>query len=320
MVIAVLAFLVLSVLVVDPLLLLLGAKVCRIPQATYGKTLKATLLTLAASLAAGGLDVLVDAWIGPGLIGAAVFALMPLVIAVWLLWWILKTSVWRACGAFGIRLVVSVGLAFALRATVVEAFAVGTDGMAPTLVTGDRVLAEKVSPLLGPPRRGDVVVFRAPPIPWKASDQVPYFRHVPTGPRPETTHVKRVAGMAGDVVQLREGRLIVNGAEVREPWLYRGGTRGSLPEVDLLRNFGPVTVPPDCLFLLGDNRDSSYDSRLGGCIAVEKVKGRAGLIYWSRNPPADSPRWNIHFAHETRSTAWYSAPNRLRLGRIGPVR
>jgi signal peptidase I len=173
-----------------------------------------------------------------------------------------------------------------------------SESMHPTLLEGDVVLVNRVAydlklPLtdislvrMGEPRRGDVVTF-----------------HSPTD---GTRLIKRLVGVPGDVIELREDRLLVNGAEARyadptpyeEPRNYAGSTTavklaeivaGSrreiqyLPEVAARRNFGPVVVPAGSYFFLGDNRDDSGDSRYIGFVPRHLLIGRAHHVLVSAN-------------------------------------
>ena len=145
----------------------------------------------------------------------------------------------------------AVGLRF-----VTEAFAVPSSSMAPTLLPGDHLVVVRY--LLGEPRRGDVVVF---------DDG--------TG----TMFVKRVIGLSGDSVQVDGGRVLVNGAPLDEE-AYTAPSRSSSVTVHV--------VPRGHLFLLGDNRDHSEDSRTFGFVSRQALVGRARLIYWSTT--VDAPR------------------------------
>lgn len=173
-----------------------------------------------------------------------------------------------------------------------------SESMHPTLLEGDVVLVNRVAydlkvPLtdisvarLGEPRRGDVVTF-----------------HSPTD---GTRLIKRLIGVPGDVIELREDRLYVNGvaAQYRNPQAYReptdyagstlavkstetiGGGRREiqfLPELAARRNFGPVVVPADSYFFLGDNRDDSGDSRYIGFVPRRLLIGRAHHVLVSDN-------------------------------------
>jgi signal peptidase I len=134
-----------------------------------------------------------------------------------------------------------------LRAVVVQTVQIGSDSMAPTLRRGDTAVLDKITLRVRDPRRADLVAFRSP--------------------QDGQLTVKRVVGVAGDVVELRDAVLYVNGARADEP------------QVDLVADdatwFGPVTVPAGTVFLMGDNRADSIDSRAYGAVPVDEVVGRA---------------------------------------------
>jgi signal peptidase I len=122
--------------------------------------------------------------------------------------------------------------------------------MQPNLYIGYRVMTEKISYRFHPPHRGDIVVVDPP--------------------AGGTTLIKRVVGLPGDVVRVRGGHTWINGELLDEPWVaYFGGM-----------DYGPARVPPDHLFIMGDNRVQSFDSRAIGPVPIDKVRGRAWLIYW----------------------------------------
>jgi signal peptidase I len=151
--------------------------------------------------------------------------------------------------------------------------------MEPTLMVGDRVLVEKVSYHFGGPSRGDVVVFeknlgiqtqpKNEPV-W--TDIVNAFKGLfgfPTGGREDL--IKRVMAVGGDKIQGRGGSVYVNGKKVFEPYLPPGVKTST---------FGPITVPQGKLFVMGDNRGNSDDSRSFGPIPVDKVVGHAFVLIW----------------------------------------
>ncbi|MEW5935186.1 MAG: signal peptidase I [Bacillota bacterium] len=142
-------------------------------------------------------------------------------------------------------------LALLIRLFVVEPFRVDGPSMEPTLFTGERLLVDKVSYRFHPPRRGDVVVFRNP------------------GNLRED-YIKRVVALPGDTVEMRLGRLYVNGQPVPEPYVLRDG----------ISTYGPEQIPPGYCFVLGDNRANSRDSRFFGPVPLHLLKGRAWLIFW----------------------------------------
>jgi signal peptidase I len=143
-------------------------------------------------------------------------------------------------------LLVMVVLAVAVgaRAGLAEPVEVGSDNMAPTLLRGDRVLLDKLTPLVGGVERGELVAF--------------------DGQGGLT--LKRVVALAGDSVEIRDGELHVNGRRADEPWIDQRRIDGTW--------FGPVTVGAGQVFVLGDNRGGSIDSRSHGPVATDRLVGR----------------------------------------------
>jgi signal peptidase I len=148
-------------------------------------------------------------------------------------------------------------LALIIRTFLIAAFYIPSGSMLDTLHKNDRVLVNKLSYKLHDVRRGDVVVFERPPN------------------EPDTSIndlIKRVMGLPGDTLEVRDCRLIVNGRYLDEPYVDRPWTRTC--------TFGPITVPDGQLFVMGDNRDDSEDSRVFGPIDEDLVVGRAFVIIW----------------------------------------
>jgi signal peptidase I len=179
---------------------------------------------------------------------------------------------------FPILLIVALAVAIVLKTFVVQAFFIPSGSMEPTLEPGDRVLVQKV--VYGPDR-GDVIVFSDPQgRPGPDRGIVGGFVHWLSSTlgieRPEhEDFIKRVIGLPGETVELRDGRLFVEGVRIHEPYL-----KGAVDT----RDYGPVRVPEGSLFVLGDNRLNSNDSRFGlGFVPVDKVLGRAFAIVW---PPS----------------------------------
>jgi len=144
-----------------------------------------------------------------------------------------------------------------VRAFVVEPYQVASVSMEPTLGEGDRVLVNKLAYRFGDLRRGDVVVIDTGGIPG-------------AGDAEGESVVKRVVGMPGEVVRATGGTVIVNDEQIDEPWL------GDVPTPD----FGPVTVPDDAVFVLGDARLRSTDSREFGPVPIDAVQGRVDAVIW----------------------------------------
>ena len=182
-------------------------------------------------------------------------------------------------------IVVALVLALIIRSFVVQAFKIPSGSMEPTLEIGDHILVNKfiygikipftkinLIPL-DSPKRGDVIVFIYPL-------------------EPEKDFIKRVIAVGGDTVKIVNKKLYLNGVEVPDPHaVYKEDT--ILPaDVQKRDNFGPVTVPRGKLFVLGDNRDRSLDSRFWGFVPAEEVKGKAFIIYWSWNRQETTVRWS----------------------------
>jgi signal peptidase I len=177
-------------------------------------------------------------------------------------------------------IVIAVILALFIRTFVVQAFKIPTGSMENNLLVGDHLLVNKfvfgptATPLertllpIGTIERGDVVVFKYPE-------------------EPERDFIKRVIGLPGETVEVRDKKVFVNGTPLDEPYahyLAPPAFHSEFHEVtsfDVRERYGPVTVPPDQYFVMGDNRDNSQDSRYWGFLPRGYIKGKALLIYWS---------------------------------------
>jgi signal peptidase I len=174
-------------------------------------------------------------------------------------------------------LVVAVILALFVRTWVFQAFKIPTGSMEHNLLIGDHLIVNKMvfAPTLTAferailperqIRRGDIIVFKFPKD-------------------PERDFIKRVIGLPGDRVELHRKRVYVNGQALAEPYaeFLEPPSTGGAPRVDDLREeYGPVTVPTDQYFMMGDNRDNSEDSRYWGFLPASYIKGEALFIYFS---------------------------------------
>lgn len=180
---------------------------------------------------------------------------------------------------------IAIVLAIAIKLLVVQAFSIPSASMVPTLLEGDRILVCRICLRVDDVDRGDVIVFEGPDGTAPDRGIVGGVAHwlgetLGVASPPHEDFVKRVAGLPGDTVEIdRSGRLYVNGAAVDEPYLNR-----PVPADD----FPPTTVADGMLFVLGDNRGNSGDSRCDppdctGLVPVDKVIGVAFLRVW---PPA----------------------------------
>jgi signal peptidase I len=142
-----------------------------------------------------------------------------------------------------------------VRPFVVEAFRIPSESMVPTLMVGDRVLANKFVYRFSEPKRHDIVIFGG------------------VEGEEEETLIKRVVGVAGDEIQVQNGTLYVNGEPQEEPYLNKEPRPSG-------SSYGPITVPSGRIFVMGDNRDNSGDSRIFGPVPLKNVQGEAFLRFW----------------------------------------
>jgi signal peptidase I len=194
-------------------------------------------------------------------------------------------------------ILVAVVLALFVRTFVFQAFKIPTGSMKPNLLVGDHLIVNKfvfaptASSLeqallpMRPIRRGDIVVFKFPE-------------------EPERDFIKRVIGMPGDTLELKNQTVLINNQPLNEDYahyLFPSALDGFADSFDIRRKYGPVTVPAGHYFMMGDNRDDSQDSRFWGFLPASYVKGRALFIYWSFDVPDDgsaggfAPRWGRLF-------------------------
>lgn len=182
-------------------------------------------------------------------------------------------SFWRE---LPILVLVALVLAVLLKVFVVQAFYIPSSSMEDTLAINDRVVVSKLSYRFGDVDRGHVVVFDDPSgIDRNESVLRAIVRNLgeATGlSTPRSEFIKRVVAVAGEVVEVRAGRAIVDGLPLDEPYARILGDGGP--------DHGPATVPPGHVFVLGDNRDFSRDSRSFGPIPTDEIVGRAFLIIW----------------------------------------
>lgn len=162
-----------------------------------------------------------------------------------------------------LAVLLAMALATCVRWVALESFVVPTPSMEPAVTAGDRLLAEKVSTLAGREyRRGDILVFEDPLQPGRLL-------------------VKRVLAVGGDEVDIRDGRVWVDGEALDEPYVG-GQSTARLPATGI---YYPVTVPQGSLWVMGDNRGDSGDSRAFGPVGEASVRGRVLAAYW---PPASA--------------------------------
>jgi signal peptidase I len=195
-------------------------------------------------------------------------------------------------------IIIAVLLALLIRAFVIQAFKIPSGSMKPTLQIGDHILVNKfiygiklripftalnytLIPISSP-KRNDVVVFIFP----KETNK---------------DFIKRVIGLPGDTVQIKDKKIYINNELMEDthgtftdPMIIPGiGQQGDFPEMDKQKrdNTGPLVVPPNSIFVMGDNRDESYDSRFWGFVDQKQILGQAFIIYWSWDRNEFGIRW-----------------------------
>ncbi len=189
-------------------------------------------------------------------------------------------------------IVVALIIALFIRAFFIQAFKIPSTSMVPTLLVGDHLLVtkfiygthipftDKVIWRIKKPKRGDILIFKCP------VDQGKYY-------------VKRVIGEPGDIIEIRNKVVYINGKRIKDPWGRHIDPTIYPREINPRDNFGPYKVPPDSYFVMGDNRDESFDSRFWGPVEYKYIRGGKPLIiYFSWDSKADwlhKIRWKRFF-------------------------
>jgi len=159
------------------------------------------------------------------------------------------------------------------RAHIIQAFKIPAGSMLPTLKIGDHVLVNKTPSAKASIRSGDLIVFKYPEDPSR-------------------DFIKRVTAVGGNTLEARDKKIYINGTAIEESYAQYTDVQVRPRGADSRDNFGPYRVPENSFFVLGDNRDQSYDSRYWGYVPKENVKGKALKIYWSLDAKTGKVRWN----------------------------
>jgi len=171
-------------------------------------------------------------------------------------------------------IIIAILLALFIRSFIVQAFKIPSGSMLPTLQIGDHLLVNKFIYGVKIPMTGNVL------IPWKSPerDDVVVFRF----PKDRSIdYIKRVVGIAGDIVEVKDKQLFLNGEPITNPHAHFTESTVMAAGTGPRDNMGPVKVPEGTLFVMGDNRDNSYDSRFWGFVPLKDVLGKAFILYWS---------------------------------------
>jgi signal peptidase I len=155
---------------------------------------------------------------------------------------------------------------------IVKAYNIPAGSMLPTIQIGDDILVNRLTYKFHAPKVGDLVVFPFPK-------------------NPRIDFLKRIVAVGGDRLQIRNKELYVDGVEENEPYVEYTDKRILNEKSSPRDNFGPITVPRGSVFVMGDNRDNSYDSRFFGFINQDQIRGKAMIIYWSWDKRDKKVRW-----------------------------
>jgi signal peptidase I len=181
-------------------------------------------------------------------------------------------------------IIIAILIAVFIRTFIIQAFKIPSRSMVPTLLVGDHLLVNKfIYGIKIPyfrkaiisftdPQRGDIVVFIYP------NDRTKDF-------------IKRVIGISGDTIEIKNKKIFINSKEYTDSFGIYSDSVIYPRTMQPRDNYGPVTVPKDSLFVMGDNRDESADSRFWGFVDLKDVEGKAFIIYWSWNHEDSSLRW-----------------------------
>jgi len=185
-------------------------------------------------------------------------------------------------------IVIALVIALFIRAFFIQAFKIPSSSMVPTLLVGDHLLVnkfiygthipftDKVIWRITKPKRGDILVFKCP------VDVDKYY-------------IKRVIGLPGDTIEIKNKVVYINGKKMHDPWGRHYDPTIYPRSANPRDNFGPYTVPPDSYFVMGDNRDSSFDSRFWGVVDYKYIRGKPLIIYFSWDSNAKSWLKKIRF-------------------------
>ncbi len=171
-------------------------------------------------------------------------------------------------------ILIAILLALFIRTFIIQAFKIPSGSMLPTLQIGDHLLVSKFIYGIKIPFTGSTLIPISDPKP----NDIVVFQYPKN---PDLDYIKRVIGVAGDTVEIRDKKVFVNGEPFNDQYGVFLDPVIHPATLDPRDNFGPVTVPAGKIFTIGDNRDNSYDGRFWGFVDLKAVRGKAWIIYWS---------------------------------------
>lgn len=191
-------------------------------------------------------------------------------------------------------IIIALVLALFIRSFIVQAFKIPTGSMEDTLQVGDHILVSKFS-------YGIKIPNKIPFFNVKIFRDIRFFEKIPKRgdiivfefPRDEKRDfIKRVIGLPGDVLEIKEQTVYINGKPIKEKYAIHREPYREDRALYPRDNYGPVVIPYRALFMMGDNRENSQDSRYWNFLDIDRIKGKAFIIYWSWNSIDFSVRWN----------------------------
>ena len=251
-----------SIFIVNPLIIFSISKLFRAHNSSFKNSIIVSILLFILSLLAFLLWAFLRAFGPIGSIIGALIIVAALAGSVLIIKTKFEISFPRSIGVFVACLLLFSCVHLFFKEFVVQAYKIPSRGMEPTILKGDFFLVNKYIYQLIEPETGDIIVF---PFPEDTSKDF----------------IQRVVGVEGDEIEIIDKQVYVNQQKLLESYVINTDPVIIPKDARPRDNLGPLTVPPNSLFVLGDNRDHSYDSRFWGFVDRRQVKGKASLIYWS---------------------------------------
>ena len=183
----------------------------------------------------------------------------------------LKTTVAHTIGIQLFSIMLTIVFSLFIKTYVIKAYKIPSGSMAPTIIPGDHILSNKFIFKFFSLDRGDVIVCKSPK-------------------NENSEFIERIVAIGGDQVEIIDKTLFINGQKHSEPYAVHSDSRIFNTPNNPRDNFGPITIPENQFFVMGDNRDNSYDSRFWGSIPIRDIHGKAFIIYWSKNSISQETR------------------------------
>lgn len=267
--------LVVTTLILASLFITIGSwifygKVFKIKNISITTALKATLIIILFYIACIPAIVLLKK---SGLYSPPIniiFSIAQIVCSLIIVKFVLKTNILHTIGIQIFSISLSVVFALFIKSYVIKAYIAPSGSMAPTIIPGDYILNNKFIYRFISPQRGDVIVCKSP--------------------KNSNPFIERIVAIGGDKIEIRNKILFINNEQIEEIYTTHSDPRVFEKTSNPRDNFGPITIPTNEFFLLGDNRDNSYDSRFWGSIPLNDIYGKVFTIYWSKNPTTQQTR------------------------------